>query len=493
MKYHLKPCLFLLACAVSLCFAAPKLPVSSRLTNQTGTLSPVLSNSAVPFHISIQQADFSLPVGFHSGLVGVYKGLWVFIAGRINGLHGFGSSNNFPADQQNTSIYVVNPATGVTASRALTDPQSGLTQKQIDTLTVTSPQGYQEVNTLFMSGGYGVDTETGDFETKPVLSALYLPGIVEWVVNPSNSHNSVASNLVQIYHPAFQITGGEMYKVGNVTQLIFGQNFTGQYTPGSNGDYSQQIRRFQIKNNGKQLTVDFLATTPATPDINFRRRDLNILPSLLNVNNQLRFGLIAYAGVFTLTGGVWTVPVVINEWGEPTMADPSSPATFKQAMNQYVCAAVSLYSRRYTSMFHVFLGGISYGFFSGGTFQTDAEVPFINQVTTIRMDKNGQFSQYLMDGEYPTILSTNSNPGNALLFGAGAYFIANPLSQYPNGVINLDTIRKPTVIGYIVGGIQSTLPNTNTTTDSAASPYIFKVTLSPTLPAFAKTEESHLA
>ena len=38
------------------------------------------------------------------------------------------------------------------------------------------------------------------------------------------------------------------------------------------------------------------------------------------------------------------------------------------------------------------------------------------------------------------------------------------------------------VVGYIVGGIQSTLPNTNVESDSAASPYIFTVTLVPTPP-----------
>ena len=48
-----------------------------------------------------------------------------------------------------------------------------------------------------------------------------------------------------------------------------------------------------------------------------------------------------------------------------------------------------------------------------------------------------------------------------------------------NGVLNLDNIRQPTVIGHVVGGIMSTLPNTNDQTDSAASPYIFTVTLIP--------------
>lgn len=456
-----------------------KIPYVTDSSNQTGQVSPVYPVTSLPFRIVIEKANFQLPVGFHSGLVGVYKGMWIFIAGRINGLHGFNATDNFPADKQNTSIYVVNPTNGLSMSRSLNDPGSGLTQQQIDSLTVTSPQGYQEGYTLFMSGGYGVDTAAHTFNTKPVLTAIYLPGILDWVTQPQNKNLTVAANIQQLYNPIFQIAGGEMYKLGNKTQLVFGQNFDGNYTPGSNGNYSQQVRQFVITTVNGQLAVNIYPSVPSIPNPNFRRRDLNVLPTLLNINNHLNYGLIAYAGVFTLGGGVWTVPVIMNGITDPIMADPNSPATFKQAMNQYTCAAASFYSRKYMSMYHVFFGGISYGFFSGGSFQTDGEIPFINQVTTIKMDMHGNFSQYLMDGQYPVIPSTGSNPGNTLLFGAGAYFIDNPLVEYPNKVISLDNIRQPTVIGYIAGGIQSTLPNTNTNSDSSASPYVFKVTLYP--------------
>ena len=104
------------------------------------------------------------------------------------------------------------------------------------------------------------------------------------------------------------------------------------------------------------------------------------------------------------------------------------------------------------------------------------------------------YSQCLMNGGYPVILSTASNPGNPLLFGAGATFIpAAGLPAYTNGVLKLDALQpaatasghhltKSVLVGYIVGGIQSTLPNTNQESDSAASPYIFSVTLTPGTP-----------
>lgn len=454
-------------------------PVKQLRDNQTLTVSTILPGSQLPFRVDIEQVNFELPVGFQSGVVGVYKNNWVFIAGRINGMHGFGPPPNFPADKQNTDIYVVNAETGVTISRSLFDPSSGLTQQQIDTLSVTSPEGFQEGTTLYLVGGYGLDAATLTMTTKPVLTALNLPGIINWVQTGS-SINNIANNIKQIYNPIFQITGGRLYNLNGVMQLVFGQDFEGEYTPGSDGIYSEQVRRFTLTTVNGQFAVNVLPSMPSIPQPNFRRRDLNVVPALFTKNSLLTNGLIAYSGVFTPTAGIWTVPVTINGVDDPQMADPVLSTTFKQGMSNYACATASLYSRKDANMYHIFFGGLSFGFFVGGTFTTDTEVPFINQITTVKMDQAGNFTQYIMDSEYPVIVSTGTNPGNPLLFGGGAYFIPTNILKYPNAVINLDRIRKPTVIGYIVGGIASTVPNTSTMADAIASPYVFKVVLTPT-------------
>lgn len=451
---------------------------ANNTANQTDDLSPILPASDLPFRIVIEEAHFRLPKGIHSGIVGQYKGLWIFLAGSHFGLHGFGP-DPFPPEGQNTDIYVVNPESGLVLSRSLKDPGSGLNQAQTDSLSTISPQGYQEANTLYMTGGYGYDTDTATFVTQPVLTAINLPGIVQWVTNPA-SNSTVLQNIQQVRHPLFQIAGGAMHRLGKLTQLVFGQNFTGVYSGGSNGEYSEQTRQFLIGEQDGRLSVSIYPSKPAVPDPNYRRRDLNIVPVLLNNNNLLEYGLVALSGVFTPDSGAWTVPVVIKEHGDPVMANPDLPATFKQGMNNYNSATVGLYSRKYASMYTLLLGGISYGFYSNGVFQTDSELPFINQITTVKLDRNGNFTQYLMDSEYPVILSTDVHPGNPLLFGTGAYFISTNIPKYPNDVLSLDAIRKKTVIGYIVGGIQSTVPNTTTDADSAASTYVFKVSLIPT-------------
>lgn len=451
--------------------------------NQTAAITPVQPATSLPFSVIIEQTNLVLPNGWHSGVFGVHGSKVVLFAGRTNGLHGFDNNpnvNNFPPSQQNTVVYVIDFDSQRIWAKSLYDATSGLTQEQIDILSVTSPQFYQSGKILYITGGYGINTANGTMETKQVLSAVDIPGIIKWVTS-TKKKTSFAKNLRQTTHPLVQVTGGEMFQLDphQPTLLVFGQNFTGFYNDNSNGAYTEQVRSFRIIDNGKNIYVVPSKKQPL-PNPSFRRRDLNVVPVMLAGKSNPEPAYVALSGVFTETTGIWTVPVVISPDGKAVMADPADPSTFKQAMNNYVSATAGLYSEKNKEMYTVLLGGITYGFFQNGTFQTDSEFPFTNEVTTVKIDRNGVFSQYLMPNEYPTIPSTFSNPGNPLLFGAGAQFIQNRnLPAYLNGVLALDKILSPTIIGFIVGGIQSSLPNTVTNSDSAASPYIFLVTLIP--------------
>lgn len=264
----------------------------------------------------------------------------------------------------------------------------------------------------------------------------------------------------------------------NMTLLMFGQNFAGYYVDSSNGAYTEVVRRFKIHDDGKKLSVHVKNSKPRQPNPNYRRRDLNILPIIHTLYDLPMPGFVALSGVFTLDTGVWTIPVLFSYSGKPSMVSASSLKAFKQGMNNYTCATIGLFSDHDGKMYMTLLGGITYEYYQNGVFSTDYEFPFTNNVTTVSFSGKGNYKQYLMDAEYPVIPSTGSNPGNPLLFGAGAAFIqSDKLSAYDNGVIRLNKIKeKNTLLGYVVGGIQSTLPNTNVASDSAASPYIFRVT-----------------
>jgi hypothetical protein len=129
--------------------------------------------------------------------------------------------------------------------------------------------------------------------------------------------------------------------------------------------------------------------------------------------------------------------------------------------------------------------------------KTDPDIPFINQCTAIRIDGKGEYKQYMMDEEFPVLLSASANAGNRLLFGTNAVFlISEEAPRITPEVLDLDallssskrhdsanssqgdtTAENPLRLGWIVGGIASTVPNTSKPTDSSASPFIFEVHL----------------
>lgn len=450
--------------------------------NQTPDITPILPPGDLPFEIEIEQMHFSLPNGWHSGALGIHKDKVLLIAGRTNGMHGFDNNpnvNNFPPRAQNTIVYVIDFDSHKVWSRNLAHHSSGLTQDQIDFLSVTSPQSYQREDTLYITGGYGIDTATGTMGTKAVLTAVDIEDMIDWTMH--KGHKTAAQCIRQTSNLLVQVTGGYMNQIpGFPTLLIFGQNFTGLYTGSSNGDYTNQVRTFHILDDGCNLAI-VPSDNQHGENPDYRRRDLNVVPVILPASDEEK-GYIALSGVFTEQTGIWTVPVFIYPNGDSSEPDPSNPLTFKQGMNNYASPVAGLFSKKTQDMYMIVFGGITFGYFENGIFKTDFEFPFTNEVTTIKLDKHGTFTQYIMENQFPTIISTYSNPGNTLLFGAGGDFIPNShLKLYRNDVIDLDHFPKKhsTVLGYIVGGIQSTLPNTNTITDSAASPYIFQVKLKP--------------
>lgn len=452
--------------------------------NQTQDLSPLHSEKDLPYSISID-LDFEMANGFHSGSVAVFKGKWLFIGGRTNGMHGFSSTmQNFPTVSQNRSVFVVDPVTQITYTKSLDDPSSGLTPTQIETLAVTSPQYDQYQNTLYITGGYGFDTYAGTYTTKSLLTAINVPGLMHWVINASPGETA-AQYIRQIANPVVQVTGGDMFRSrGDLHLLIFGQNFTGSYFEGgATGVYTEQVRRFKIKDDGVNLSIKVEDPFPLVPDPNFRRRDLNIIPIIQKAGGMRIYGYTALSGVFLPgdNGGAWTVPVIIDIDGIAKMPDPAKPKTFKQGVDNYVSAIAGLFSNKRNEMYILSFGGISY---LGDFFIPDPDLPFTNHTTTIKIDKKGHFTQYLMDNTFPIIPPPVGVTGDYLRFGAAAVFFPNPdIELYKNTTIKFDKLGKePVVIGHIAGGIQSAVANTTTPQppgQTLASTYVFTVTLYP--------------
>jgi hypothetical protein len=452
--------------------------------NPSGTYTPVQLDSTLPYRLemrpySMGQAD--VPT-LHSYAVGEYDGKHVFIAGRTNGLHGFdccfSPESNFPPQSQNREIWVIDFKNRQTWHRPLDDPTSGLTEPQILSLTPSNNQFHQRDNTLYITGGYGYMGESEDvgslFGTFDTLTALNLPGLSAWAMGGAGS---AAQHIRQTNHPHFKVTGGAMYEMDGTTHLVFGQDFDGVYSPFVTGDYTQQVRSFEIVDNGVSLSIQNDTTTAEDP--NYHRRDLNVFPVVRPDGvGGLEQGLTVLAGVFTPADGAWSVPVEIDSDGNPTMSDPNDPSTFQQGMNIYHSAKLGFFSETRGEMHELLFGGITLQYLNESTqaIEEDFGFPFVNDITSVVIDADGNYAQHHL-GMFPELFDLQ---GRLLRFGANAEFlVAEGIPTYENGVIRFDALSGETSLGFIFGGLVANAPHTrqNPGELSAASNYVFEVVL----------------
>jgi hypothetical protein len=450
---------------------------ATQAQHQTPTTTPLSPAGVLPYRVTLQEADYSgidLPT-LHSYAVGTFDNKWLFISGRTNGLHGFDAlfepEENFPVRHQNRDVWVVDLEAKQSWSKPLDHLTSGLTESQILSLATTNNQFYQRNGTLFVTGGYGVLENGEDFTTFDTLSAIDLQGLGEWVMNGTGS---ASNNIRQIHDPIFRVTGGAMHQIGDRTHLVFGQDFDGIYTPFGDGTYTQQVRSFEIIDDGINLSVQNVTSTPSVPA--YRRRDLNVVPILRpDGSGGIEEKLLALSGVFTLETGAWTVPVEIDADGQPFMADPDLANTFKQGFNGYHSAKLGMFSQARGEMNEILFGGISLQYLDQTTSNvlTDTALPFVNDITSVRIDAAGNYSQHHL-GFFPELFDTGGIP---LRFGANAEFLlAEGVPVFENGVIDFDSLPPgETLLGYIFGGIVTNGPHTRLGALSSGSNHVFEV------------------
>ncbi|MBC7784790.1 MAG: hypothetical protein H7144_13210, partial [Burkholderiales bacterium] len=413
-----------------------------RADNQTLDLSPIVigapqafttqilpslafPSATVPTLHSFARANYTPPAAANSQ--------WLMIGGMTNGLHDLGNDGFDPA-KHNKNIYVVDPVTQQVWSRPMTDPTSGLTTAQIESLATTNAQYSQKGSKLYITGGYGPTSATGKYHTFSELTSVDIPGLMNWV---KTGTGSAVANLRQISDPIFKVTGGEMATSANgKTHLVFGQDYPDNYESRQDGEYTKQVRSFTIVDNAGGLSISGAVSHPQQDD--FRRRDLNMVPTIKKVNGNLVENLQALSGVFTPSFGAWTAPVNIDQDGIATQPDPLAPGTFKQGMNGYRCGTVGLYSASQEKMHTLLFGGISFQFYNPATGQIadDGNLPFINDITDIITDAQGNMIQHLLPASFPSIIAPGT--GTALLLGAEAeFFLKDGIATFGNVVIDL--------------------------------------------------------
>ncbi len=460
----------------------------SNAQDQTATFDP-LGVWSSDYRIELRQVSLSggdLPT-LQSFASAIHEDQWLLVAGRTNGLHNFSNSGieNFPPQFQNSKVWIIDPATGAQWHRSLEDSSSGLSQDEIDSLSATNTQHLQVGDTLFVIGGYVYQASTSSFVTYNALTAIHLPDLVAWV--KGEIHDLPSNAILQVPGGAtdnggfFEVTGGELKSMNGRYYLIFGQNFTGPYTPGSDGVYTSQVRAFDIIYDKDSGTLAYsnisINPDPGEPE-QFRRRDMNIVDMVTNnggttAPEPFAVGL---AGVFYSGQGVWTVPAEIGSDGIPVMKDPTTdPDAFKQPMHQYNSATLGLFSAADDSMTIFSFGGISANNYDAtiGKAIYDGNYGFTSQISATVRNSDGTYRQDF-SGSYPRVIDGS---GNSLLFGAEAEFFPAPgIPTIINGIISLDDLTEPMLLGHIYGGIAAEQPNGG---NSVASNIVFEVRYVP--------------
>lgn len=416
-----------------------------------------LTAQSSPFNIHLEPLTIPNVGGLQAYAFGQHDGKWLIVGGRLDGLHRRQPFATFDIAGHNTQILVIDPVLKQKWSAPLTSLPIAMQEQ----LSATNMEFIQEGNFLYLIGGYGYSNTIGDHTTYPNLCAVNVPAVISAIVNGT----PFASYFRQYSDPQFAITGGHLSKIYDTYYLVGGQKFEGRYNPmgpahgpGFVQEYTDQIRKFTLNDDGNALTFNFLPAITDTDQLH--RRDYNVTPQIMPNGQE---GLTAFSGVFQKTVDLPYLNCVnIDSSGYAVNPD------FTQHYNHYHCAFLPLYSAEQNEMHTVFFGGIAQFYDNDGVLVQDNNVPFVKTIARVTRNASGQMAEYKLPIEMPALL------------GASSEFIPlQNLPTYANEVIKLDALTTDTtLVGYIYGGIASTAANifwTNTGSESIATSEIYKV------------------
>lgn len=395
--------------------------------------------------------------GLQSYAVGSYNGEWLIVGGRKDGLHKRRPFESFDTEGKNQEIFVVNPKSKQVWKSSLSELSGSIAEQ----LSSTNMQFYQDEDMLICTGGYGYSPTEEDHITYPFLTVINLPIAIESIKNNKIDVNA----FIQLKHEDFRVTGGALNKIGDVYYLVGGHKFMGRYNPmgpnhgpGFVQEYTNEARRFTLDLSGA-LSVTFY--DPIHDEMHLHRRDYNLVP-YLNANER---ALMVFSGVFKNTSDLpWLYPVSIDQNNHVPIED------FSQYYNHYHCAYLPIYDARSESMQSLFFGGIAQYYEDDGWLVQDNDVPFVNTIAEVNLSKEGILTESIMSDTMPGYL------------GAGAVFIIDDgIGLADDDIVDASIIGDDyTEVGYIYGGIRSTLPNIfwmNTGEQSEASSVLYRVAI----------------
>ena len=428
-------------------------------------LAPDVLAQDAPFEITVtERTDLANAPALHSGVWAEHDGLWLFLAGRTNGLHSFGG-DAFPREFENGDVVVYDPAADTQWSASL----DGIAPAIAEHLGTTNPQGLHRGDSLIVVGGYGYRPASGEMVTFGAMTVVDVPGIIEAV----QTGGDLAPHLRQPvpWDDALAVTGGHLVEFNGSLTLVGGQRFDGAYTSASDNPrqvYTEAIRTFSLGQDG-------LAGVVEITDPELHRRDGNVAPTVL-ADGTVSVGI--YGGVFVPeTQGAFVTPIELRPRARTNDVLEIAEG-FVQHTGHYTAPVLPLYSAQSGAMHTVFLGGIN-----GFTWSDDEGawdmlgtppfIPFTDDIAVITREGDAWSERYL--GNLP---ATDRSPG---LYGTNANVFLNPaLPFHAPGIVDLDGLAVgTTTLGWFVGGIAAGAPSFGQTW---ASSRVFEMRLTRAVP-----------
>ncbi|HXU28301.1 MAG TPA: hypothetical protein VN698_13805 [Bacteroidia bacterium] len=499
---------------------------NTKTPDSTGTVAS--DTTGLPYTVKVEEIIVSALPDLHSYTHAIYQDKIVMFGGRTSGLHTF--NYVFQTTRSNTTIYVIDtknwadPTTWTVDS--MPDSKISFAGKQPYPVSTSrfhanNAEFFTKDSILYLIGGLlSTDNSTENPKTLNYFTAIDLPTLISTVKNGGKPMrpNAIRQALILNDSTKFSITGGEISVMNDTVYLVFGWNFYG-----SNDYYSHQVKKFTFTDNGSGLTVGPMTSwsdghangLDADTAGAFRRRDGSMSQMIdpANGSNMLLY----YGGVFKQGYNYYTTPVWINGSG-------ATEQNFNMRSNIYTCQVIPVYSSSRKESYATLLGGMKNATFTNtgsaafpvelnatnaplldtvGRSANFSYAPFTNQFTTIRIDANHSFSQYLLADSFPVIAKAYTLPGSAsdpnlkdTTINAGSVMYTGSESEMhwnlnkkylmSNGVVNYDALMADSTngasVGYLHGGILSLRPNILTTSSfhySVASNRLFRVKIVP--------------
>jgi len=422
---------------------------------------PFYGQQYEPYNIEIEPIQITNMPGFQSySWAKTSDGKWLVVGGRIDGLHQRQPFATFLEADNNKSVFLID----VNNDQVWEGDLSVLSAGLFEQLQSTNQQFITIGDYLYVFGGYGFSATAGDHITFHNIAAIDIDGVADALMN--NTPLTATGLFRQIVEDNVALTGAQAGIVGDTVYLVGGQEFIGRYNPmgptqgpGFIQDYTSELKKFAIVDDGTNLSIAGYSAQKDT--VNLHRRDYNMVPQIFPNGEK---GFTVFTGVFRAD-----VDLPFLNTVDVTGGTYNPVPNFNQYLSQYQSAKMAVYDSTYGVMQTVFFGGMSqFTMDSTGNLVEDQNVPFVNTISKVIRYADSSMEEIKLPVEMP------------VLVGAGADFIpAAGVSYIYNHILDINSIpQTKTLVGYIVGGIESSDANiffVNDGTQSSSNTVVYAV------------------